>query len=450
MDLINQFIGRYKKEFDFYEMACRIVAQQLETRLQASGIRAIVTSRAKNPKRLASKIKQRSVEKLYTTIEEIYDDIVDLAGVRVALYFPGERDEVDKLIKDQFVLATPPKEFTGTSNPSYQKRFSGYWATHYRVQIRDASLNEAQQRYADARVEIQVASVLMHAWSEVEHDLIYKPLQGTLSEEELAILDELNGMVLVGEIALERLQKAIEVRVTKLGTPFGNHYELSSYLFEAAKPLLKGEGVEPILGEVDILYSLLRKLDIASPEDISPYISSLHSETEKRSVAQQIIDQILAAEPERYTAFAEVRKESDQGIIIDESINTAKNKAIGYFISQWICFERFIHEITILRDIDSKFMGTSTRVLKKLDLFNENLIGELEYIRRIRNNLVHGVETPDLAYITSAGQSVERIMKGLLDNTEEDVRMAVKKALSGDTLSIWKHLENERTLGISL
>ena len=48
----------------------------------------------------------------------------------------------------------------------------------------------------------------MHAWSEVEHDLIYKPMQGTLSEEELAILDELNGLVLTGEIALERLQAA--------------------------------------------------------------------------------------------------------------------------------------------------------------------------------------------------------------------------------------------------
>ncbi len=41
----------------------------------------------------------------------------------------------------------------------------------------------------------------MHAWSEVEHDLTYKPMQGTLSEEELSILDELNGLVLAGEIA---------------------------------------------------------------------------------------------------------------------------------------------------------------------------------------------------------------------------------------------------------
>lgn len=32
------------------------------------------------------------------------------------------------------------------------------------------------------------------------HDLVYKPLQGTLSDEELAILDELNGLVLAGKL----------------------------------------------------------------------------------------------------------------------------------------------------------------------------------------------------------------------------------------------------------
>ena len=73
--------------------------------------------------------------------------------------------------------------------------------------MRDEILNESQRKYGAARIEIQVASLIMHAWSEVEHDLIYKPMQGTLSEEELSILDELNGLVLAGEIALERLQQ---------------------------------------------------------------------------------------------------------------------------------------------------------------------------------------------------------------------------------------------------
>ena len=69
----------------------------------------------------------------------------------------------------------------------------------------------------------KVASVLMHAWSEVEHDLVYKPMQGTLSEEELAILDELNGLVLTGEIALERLQAAGNERIQNSKATFARN-----------------------------------------------------------------------------------------------------------------------------------------------------------------------------------------------------------------------------------
>lgn len=113
MDSIDQFISRYRREFDFFEQAGRLVEQQLEARLQASGIRAIVTSRAKNPKRLEAKVRQRAPSRSYKSVEDIQGDIVDLAGVRVALYFPGERNEVDKIVRDQFDLISTPKEFPG-------------------------------------------------------------------------------------------------------------------------------------------------------------------------------------------------------------------------------------------------------------------------------------------------------------------------------------------------
>ena len=210
MDLINQFIENYKRKLNFYEAAGRLAAKQLEASLQSAGIRAMVTSRPKAPGRLKSKVLIRNSRRAvpYKNMREIYEDIADLSGVRVSLYFPGDRDKTDSLVCDLFtVLET--KQFPEQSKPpTYNKRFSGYWANHYRARMREDSLEPSQKKYAEARIEIQVASVLMHAWSEVEHDLVYKPLQGTLSDEELAILDELNGLVLAGEIALERLQSA--------------------------------------------------------------------------------------------------------------------------------------------------------------------------------------------------------------------------------------------------
>jgi ppGpp synthetase/RelA/SpoT-type nucleotidyltranferase len=158
-------------------------------------------------------------------------DMPDLAGVRIALYFPGDVEEVHRLLESLFLIQKQ-KNFPGDSPPpAYEKRFRGYAARHYRVRMPPESLG-GQDRFAAALIEIQVASVLMHAWSEVEHDLVYKPMSGTLSSTEYALLDQLNGLVMAGEIALERLQGAARLRLNEADAPFNNHYELAAYIYD--------------------------------------------------------------------------------------------------------------------------------------------------------------------------------------------------------------------------
>lgn len=111
MGLIEDFIARYRKEYDFYDQAARLVAQTLDANLQAAGIRSIVTSRAKSVRRLEDKVRQREADSPYALVDDIYKDIVDLSGVRVALYFPGERVQVDGTIKSLFLVEGTPKEF---------------------------------------------------------------------------------------------------------------------------------------------------------------------------------------------------------------------------------------------------------------------------------------------------------------------------------------------------
>ena len=270
--LIEEFIARYTKEYDFYDQAGRIAARRLETNLQAAGIRSIVTSRAKAINRLEEKCRKRQDAKNYAPVNGIFDDIVDLAGVRVALYFPAERDQVDNMIAQLFHVVGK-KEFPESGETlRMEKRFSGYWATNYRIQLKEQDLSESERRYATAKIEIQVASVLMHAWSEVEHDLVYKPLAGDLSDQEYAILDQLNGLVMSGEIALEMLQKAGEARVATGGRRISNHYDLAVHLLGRAE----GTTGEPIsdsgLGRVDLLFDLITQLEIDTPELLKPYL----------------------------------------------------------------------------------------------------------------------------------------------------------------------------------
>ncbi|HEY5562849.1 MAG TPA: RelA/SpoT domain-containing protein [Clostridiaceae bacterium] len=216
MSIIDEFMEIYSKEYDHYIEIARICAERCELELERNGIRAIVTHRGKRPDRLRLKLEKRIIEKNYKSIQVIYGDIVDFAGIRIALYFPGDRDEVNKLIESNFYISKVkrfPKE--GIKN-TYSKRFSGYFATHYICALKKDEPYEEDSRYVNSMVEIQVASVLMHAWAEVEHDLVYKPLNGDLSEDEYELLDQLNGLVMSGEISLERLQKAVKTRVAAI------------------------------------------------------------------------------------------------------------------------------------------------------------------------------------------------------------------------------------------
>jgi ppGpp synthetase/RelA/SpoT-type nucleotidyltranferase len=211
LSIIDAFVKLYKHEFDFYDEVASKAKDALEDALQDAGIRAIVTFRAKRPRKLRKKLMKRNRTRNYQSFRNIYDDIVDLAGVRVALYLPANRDAVGEIIEKLFAPVREPKRFPESSHPEDGDTL-GYVATHYLIQLRPETLHKDELRYADTNIEIQVASVLMHAWAEVTHDLIYKPEKGSLTHEEMRMIKDLNDLVQAGEAMLEKLQGSVEGR----------------------------------------------------------------------------------------------------------------------------------------------------------------------------------------------------------------------------------------------
>jgi ppGpp synthetase/RelA/SpoT-type nucleotidyltranferase len=95
-------------------------------------------------------------------------------------------------------------------------RPTGYCATHLHVSLKpEAFSGERDLAGASAQVEIQLTSLLMHTWSEIEHDLVYKSISGKSSEEESQILNEINECVAAGEALLRRLEGSIAARNRK-------------------------------------------------------------------------------------------------------------------------------------------------------------------------------------------------------------------------------------------
>jgi ppGpp synthetase/RelA/SpoT-type nucleotidyltranferase len=411
LPLIDEFLDHYSREFDYYAEVARIVQQKLEASLASRGIRAMVTSRAKRPDRLRDKLANRNKKKRYKSLKAIYKDIIDLSGVRIALYFPGDRDRVATLIAELFERVRAPKEFPESKKPKVGKRFIGYVATHYLIRLKVESPQDAENRYAVTVVEIQVASVLMHAWAEVEHDLIYKPEAGDPSPDEFAILDEINGLVITGEIALERLQKAIQRRTAKDDIAFKNYFELASYLAQRAQKL---QMQTTDIGKVNVLFEVLQYLRIDTPQKLSRYINQIANDDKFHPIADVVLDKLLAGQPKNRvrnlsTLISKVLSRTPFG----SSEGGDAEAAIGFFLSQWIELERTIRRLV---PSDGRLRSVPVvHAIHKLQLPSQ-MRDEVVRTNRLRNELVHGIVRPNATALYQAGNMIRDSILPALKN----------------------------------
>lgn len=415
MGVIDDFVREYERQFDFWEASARTAQGLLEAELNSSGLRAIVTSRAKSVDRLEEKLHKRNRKTPYTSGAQISKDIPDLAGVRVALYFPGQMDEVEQVIRgtfdvkhhSQFPPDHDPARVTSTASrgsltgeeggpqvAASQNRFSGYGARHFRVHILESSLSTRQERYSSALVEVQVASVLMHAWSEVEHDLVYKPLDGELSLSEYALLDQLNGLVLAGEIALEQLQKAGDARVATAKTPFRDHFELAEFL-RTRLTAQHSDLTEATLGRVDVLFDYLTEQNAATAAAVGPYLDQLEEDFEHRAAAAQLADLMLSGDESRYHAYLRAMSASRhpskrrRTTLSDLRATSPESFAVGEFVVQWVLLELRLKDL-IDPDGPPLPLPAQLRRLADQGLITPEQFAELNLMRNLRNEVLHG------------------------------------------------------------
>ncbi|MDD4503789.1 MAG: RelA/SpoT domain-containing protein, partial [Clostridiaceae bacterium] len=420
MSLIDNFLQRYAKEYDFYNELAHQVAVICETIIQRSGIRAIVTYRAKKPDSLMEKLVKRNSVKKYKSIEQIYRDIVDLSGVRIAIYFPGDRAEIGKLIESEFntekIKRFPNTDQKLNQDDPFKRRFTGYDAIHYRVKIKEEKLEENNKRFAHAQVEIQIASSLMHAWAEVEHDLAYKPQVGSLSKDEFTILDELNGLVISGEIALERLQKAFKHRITFTEQQFNNHYELAALIREKISDNLLEDYY---MGRVDILLRFLQKVEWDYPKKTCPYmrfLDNIRKVSGYKTIVDFFIDIVLNQNPDYYSHFVEAKYESgfnNPYVSIKKQIMLNKeNNYLSCFIDSWIVLEKTIKMLVRNKrgqeepKVRITHRESLVSIVEKVITDDELVLEDIKHLEETRNKIVYSTEMPDVAQLKNSTESI--------------------------------------------
>lgn len=125
-----------------------------------------ITSRVKKRQSLQDKLKRPDAN------YSLLGDVSDVSGVRVTTYFSDEVDEVASWLDEEFdVVKDQSVDKRKILDPD---RF-GYLSLHYVVKLSTQRLKLTEyRRFPQLICEIQIRSILQHAWAEIEHDLGYK------------------------------------------------------------------------------------------------------------------------------------------------------------------------------------------------------------------------------------------------------------------------------------
>ena len=158
-DPVEKVLEEFDRRKGALEALCIKTKGLIEDCLKHAGLRCqSVQARVKKGK----KLQQKYLDKNYRSL----DDITDQAGVRVITYYDDEVDRAADAIKREFTIIPEKSIDKRETDPD---KF-GYYALNLVCMHKEHRKTDVQwKEFADLVFEIQVTSVLRHAWSEMEH-----------------------------------------------------------------------------------------------------------------------------------------------------------------------------------------------------------------------------------------------------------------------------------------
>jgi ppGpp synthetase/RelA/SpoT-type nucleotidyltranferase len=186
---------QYEQVRGSYEAFAISMGKVLEESLRASGVLILsVTPRTKTPESFERKaLRMSDDDPTAPRYGRPFEEITDKAGVRVITYFLRTLDDVCRVIEDQFQVIERLRK------SGHEPERVGYQSIHYLVKYPDRRTELLDFRRFEGMVaEIQVRTILQHAWAEIEHEIQYKATE-TVPARIKRRFEALAGLVEIGD-----------------------------------------------------------------------------------------------------------------------------------------------------------------------------------------------------------------------------------------------------------
>lgn len=191
----------YREAQSQYESLAALISTTLQSMLKSSRIDFVgVTYRAKSLISFTEKIQRKKYDNPAL-------EMMDLAGIRVVVFIERDIKKVEELINHSFNVH--PIDSSDKSSTLGADRF-GYRSVHFVCDIGESRIALPEFKpFAGMQFEIQVRTVLQHAWAEIEHDRSYK-LAGALPSQLKRRLHLIAGLLELADREFSSLTEEIE------------------------------------------------------------------------------------------------------------------------------------------------------------------------------------------------------------------------------------------------
>jgi len=167
MIYIDNILSEYDQKVSLYETLSSQISTLLEDMIKSEGLYVhSIHYRVKERDSLNNKLNRPD-----TSFKELAD-LTDIAGVRVTTYYSSDVDRVADIVRMGFSV---DKENSIDKRALLDPDRFGYLSLHYVVSLKKSySKLTGYKQMMGLKAEIQIRSILQHAWAEIEHDLGYK------------------------------------------------------------------------------------------------------------------------------------------------------------------------------------------------------------------------------------------------------------------------------------
>jgi ppGpp synthetase/RelA/SpoT-type nucleotidyltranferase len=195
--VVENAVANYEKNQQSFKTMAQHVHDTIRDRCDPQSIHNI-EFRAKRVDKFRAKALK--VEDGAPKYSDPLNEITDLAGVRVIVFVKDTVPIVCRQIAEMYVV----KEQEDVGERVYKQGRFGYQSIHILVNLDRRLYLGGIDEIRDAVCEIQVRTILQHAWAEMEHDIQY---QGDQIPTELAKrFSALAGLLEIGDGEFQRIQ----------------------------------------------------------------------------------------------------------------------------------------------------------------------------------------------------------------------------------------------------